>query len=244
MEQYIKAFLQSIFNKLGYRIGKMDENVSLYDAYNEQKRILSNSDVKVIFDIGAADGRTSEHYHQLFPNATIYAFEPLPKSFEQLKKNVVDKSYIIPLNYAVSDKIGTAEFHITELNDASSLLNPNQTGSSFDRHHVLKNVIKVNTITIDEICKKYEINCINLLKLDAQGAEGDILKGATNMLSKNKVELIYSECQFIQLYDKATQFFELNSILHSHGYKLFNLFNLVHNQKGQLSWGDAIFIIA
>ncbi len=242
MELFIKTFIQRLLNLIGYRISKMEKDVLIHDAFNEQKRLLSNVEVKVIFDIGAADGRTSEHYHQLFPNATIYSFEPLPKSFEQLKKNVTDKSYIIPLNYAVCDKIGEMDFHITSLDDASSLLSPNQTGSSFDKYHVLENVIKVKTITVDKICQMYNIKSIDILKLDAQGAEADILKGSSVTLSNQKVNLIYSECQFMPLYEKATQFFELNGLLHSFDYKLFNLYNLIHNQKGQLSWGDAIFI--
>jgi FkbM family methyltransferase len=241
MELFIKTFIQQLFNRFGYHISQKEKNVSLYDAFSEQQRLLSNTDVKVIFDIGAADGRTSEHYHQLFPNATIYAFEPLPSSFEELKKNVADKPYIIPLNYAVSDKIGETDFHITSLNDASSLLNPNQTGSSFDKYTKLDNVIRVKTITLDEVCETYKIPVINLLKIDAQGAELLILNGGKILLDNQKIQLIYSEVNFIELYKGIALFHDIACFLKTKKYSLLNLYNLVHNQKGQISWGDAIF---
>lgn len=240
----LKIFIQSLFNKLGYQIRRMEPQVSLTDAFGEQKRLLKNCDVKVIFDVGAAYGLTSEHYHQLFPDATIYSFEPFPKSFKILEDFSKNKPYIIPLNYAICDKIGDANFNITQLDDASSLLSPNQTESSFDRHHVLKNTITVKTTTIEEICKIYNITEINILKLDTQGAEVIALKGAKALLENKNISLIYSECQFIHLYKDAAQFFEINNLLDSFDYKLFNIYNLIHNEKGQLSWGDSIFIPA
>ena len=240
--EILKIFIQSLLNKFGYHLSQRQKNVSLSDPYSEQQRLLSNKKVKIIFDIGAADGRTSEHYHQLFPNATIYAFEPLPKSFQKLKDFASDKKYIIPINKALSDKEGEVEFHITALDDASSLLKPQKTGSSFDRHVELDSKIKVKTTTLDVICATYNIEKIDILKLDAQGAEILVFNGAKNLLDNHLIELIYSEINFIHIYDEMALLHEITTLLETNDYKLFNLFNLVHNQSGQISWGDAIFI--
>jgi FkbM family methyltransferase len=242
MEQFIKATVQGLFSKAGYQIRKKEAAVDYEDAFSEQARLLANQNVKVIFDIGAANGRTSEQYHQAFPNATIYSFEPFPDSFKALQSFAQDKPYIVPLNFAVSDQVATADFHVTALNDASSLFSPNMTGSSFDRHHVHKNTIQVKTTTIDAICAQYQIGQIDLLKLDTQGAELIALKGASKILGEKRIKLIYSEVQFIHLYKGAAQFFEINHFLDSVSLRLFNIYNLSHNQKGQLAWGDAIFI--
>jgi len=225
----LKLFIQSLFHKLGYHLSLRDKNVSLSDAYSEQQRLLSNKKVKIIFDIGAADGRTSEHYHQLFPNATIYAFEPLPKSFQKLKDFASDKKYIIPMNFAVSDNIGESQFHISSLDDASSLLKGVKTGSSFDRHHEFKKTINVKTITIEEVCKMFNIKEIDIVKMDTQGAELMALHGAKSLLMSKNISLIYSECQFIHLYKNSCQFYELNNFLDTIDYKLFNIYNLIHN---------------
>jgi FkbM family methyltransferase len=242
MAIFIRSIIQKQINKLGYQIRRINEGVSLDDAYLQQKQLLKDVNVKVIFDVGASDGRTSVHYHELFPEATIYTFEPNPSSYKKLLTNCADKPYIIPLNYAVSDKIGEETFSITALEDASSLLEPNTTGSEFDRYHTKKTEIYVKTITIDEICKKYSIDKIDILKLDTQGAELMALKGAGEGIKRKGIQLIYSECQFIKLYKNAALFFEINNFLDQNDYGLFNLYNFSYNQKGQLAWGDCIFL--
>jgi FkbM family methyltransferase len=242
MEQFIKAFLQGFFQLIGYQIRRLEKGVSFTDAYSEQQRLLAGYPTRVVFDIGAANGRTSSKYRTLFPEAKLYAFEPLPASYKELAKFCETNTYTTPLNYAVTEQAGKATFHITALDDSSSLLPPNVTGSTFDRHHKLQRTIEVNTITIDQICAQYNIDQIDVLKLDTQGAELSALKGASKMLSEKRVRLVYSEIQFIHLYQGAAQFYEINAYLASHGYKLFNLYNFSHNQKGQLAWGDAIFL--
>lgn len=242
MAIFIRSIIQKQINKLGYQIRRIDEGVSTEDAYQSQKNLLKNENVKVIFDVGASDGRTSVLYHEMFPQATIYTFEPNPKSFQNLLKTCEDKPYIVPLNFAISDNIGKVSFTITALDDASSLLEPNETGSGFDRYHTEKEKIEVNTTTIDEICTKYGITNIDILKLDTQGAEVMALKGAKNILNNKAIKLIYSECQFIKLYKNAALFFEINAFLETRNYNLFNLYNFNYNQKGQLSWGDCIFL--
>ncbi len=242
MNELFKIYVQKQFSKFGYHISQNEKNVLKNDAFNEQKRLLSKIDVKVIFDIGAADGSSSIHYNYLFPNATIYAFEPLPQSFNLLAKTTNENKLIIPLNYAVSDKIEEVDFHVTALDDSSSLLQPSVTGSSFDRHHRLNKKIKVQTTTLDSIVKAYKINHIDLLKIDAQGAENLIFKGAENLLNNLEIELIYCEVSFITLYKGSALFHEICSLLEKKRYKLFNVFNIEHNQKGQIAWGDALFV--
>ncbi|MEM8908982.1 MAG: FkbM family methyltransferase, partial [Bacteroidota bacterium] len=142
----------------------MEKGVDLKDAYQEQQRLLKGKEVKTIFDVGAADGRTGVRYGELFPGANVFSFEPLPNSFAKVKENEQKYDYLTGVNLAMSDKVGTTQFHLTNLKDASSILSPNKTGSSFDRHLELKQVIEVNTTTLDSFCQEKNIDRINVLK--------------------------------------------------------------------------------
>ena len=53
--------------------------------------------------------------------------------------------------------------------------------------------INVKTQTLDNFCLEYNIQNIDLLKLDTEGNEFDILKGAEKLLSLNKIKVIYTE---------------------------------------------------
>lgn len=234
--------IQSAAHRLGYHIRRLDTGVSIEDPYVEQKRLLGHK-AKVIFEIGAADGRDCLRYAELFCDAKIYAFEPFPGNFDLLKNKSAHKEpRIIPVNAAVSKREGKAKFYVSEWSDASSLFRATQTGSTFDKYTKTVREIHVNTVTLDSVCSQQGVGRIDILKMDAQGAELDILKGAENILGENNIELIYSEIHFKENYEGGAMFCDLMGYLGKSGFKLHNIYNIVHNQKGQLAWGDAIFI--
>jgi FkbM family methyltransferase len=239
----LKKYSQQTLNSLGYQVRKRNKDVNFDDGYSEQARLLGAQNVTVVFDVGAANGRNSIGYSQLFPRANVYSFEPFPSHFAELLETSKTNSRIFPVNVAISDKSGTATFYCTEGRDSNSLLKPvEDTGSTFDRYHKLREAVEVKTATIDDVCEERAISRVDVLKMDIQGAELAALKGAHRMLSTGAIDLIYSEIQFIHLYEGSPLFHDLAMHLERFGYELFNIYNLSHNQRGQLAWGDAIFL--
>ena len=53
--------------------------------------------------------------------------------------------------------------------------------------------IEINTSTVDDFCKENKIEKIDLLKIDTEGHEEHILKGASNTLNEKKIEVVYTE---------------------------------------------------
>jgi len=242
MKLQIKSAIQRFFNRFGFQIRKIDKGVSYIDPYQEQKRLLNNESVEVIFEVGAADGRDCDVYTALFPNSKVYAFEPLPDSFAKVVKRAEVNKSIIPFNLALSSKSGEATFFKTDLDDASSLLESRITNSTFDIYQKVVGSIQVQTDTIDNICAANKVEKIDILKMDAQGAELEILKGAINMIKAGKIKMIYTEIQFVQLYKGAPLYHEIAAFLTENNFVLHNLFGFTHNQKGILAWGDALFV--
>ena len=236
----IRALLQSIFGLFGYHVSKRERGANPDSSLTEQFRLLG-SDVSCIFEVGAANGRDTAMYADKFPRATVHAFEPLPVNFKSLAERAAQNPRIVAVNSAVSDAIGSAEFHVTNLPDASSLFAPRETGSTFDRHMTLKETITTDVTTLDEYIRKNHIEQIDLLKMDAQGAELKILQGAHKSLESNCIKLIYSEVLFMDIYSGSAKWFEIASFLYQFGFRLHGLYNLNHNQNAQLAWGDAIF---
>jgi FkbM family methyltransferase len=238
-----KELTQRALNRFGLQIRRVDPGVSYTDPYLEQVRLLKDHEVKVVFEIGAADGRDCLKYAELFPTAQVVAFEPVPTSFQKLQERVKPLQDRISVNnVAVCDVVGTAEFNIAEWDDASSLLKANNTGSTFDVYNNSRKAIQVKTETVDNYIKNAEITKIDLLKMDTQGAELSVLKGAESQLCASGISLIYTEVSFLEIYQGGTPFESLSAYLQERGYRLHNLYGLATNQKGQLAWGDAIFV--
>lgn len=241
IKKYIKYF---IYKKYGYNLGGI--KVKLANDYSDQKKLHTNINVQTIIDVGAHHGQTTQKYIKLFPKSTIHGFEPFPESFNIYKNNYRYDKRVIAENMAVSDSEGDVKFFVNKKSSTNSLLQPENADDIYfsDYNQFIANnaCITVKTTTIDNYCTKNNIKSIDILKMDAQGAELSILRGAKNHLSGQKINLIYTEVEFINIYKNQPLFSDICTYLQNLGYDLFNIYNLYTASNGQLACGDAIFI--
>lgn len=195
----------------------------LLDFYTTKKSLI-------IFDIGTCDGLDAVKYHRLFPNSTLYAFEPLPANFLLLKQNIEKYNCpIFPINLALSNEVGTAEFHVSSGrpqdvasdidwdfgNKSSSLLPPNKASEVLPWLK-FQEKITVETSTLDSFCLQKSISLIDFIHMDVQGAEMLVLKGASSMLSK--IKMIWMEVENIELYKNQPLKTDVESFLKKNGF--------------------------
>jgi len=217
------------------------------DAFYDQRMLLSDTKVQTIFDIGASGGQTTAKYSSLFPEATIYSFEPFPESFQKLRRRFEGNSLVKPIQFAVSNKVGKRKFYINQ-NSATNSLLPTTDDAEYwaDSPNAIRSVttIEVAVTTIDDFCKQESINEIQILKMDIQGGELNALQGATEKLNERSILLIYTEILFVPIYEGQTLFYEICNLLSGYGYRLFDMYNFAHARNGQIKWGDAIFVLS
>ena len=103
-----------------------------------------------------------------------------------------------------------------------------------------KGKIDVNTIKLDDFVEANNISHINILKIDIQGAEKMAFEGAENLLKNSKVDIIYFETMFVELYESNPLFNELWEFLSKFDYSIYALHNLNFAYNGQVKYGDAI----
>ncbi len=156
-----------------------------------------------VLDIGANVGIFSLNLYQNYPDIQYYLFEPIPSTFQWLLKNMKlnsasDERYK-PFNVGMSDKKGTFEFYVPAANEAASLVanedsfyrkkadsNGNYTGNT-DLDRVLCTVD-----TVDSFVKEHNVKDITFVKIDVEGNEFKVLKGAEETLKEYK-PLVYCE---------------------------------------------------
>jgi FkbM family methyltransferase len=193
--------------------------------------------------VGANVGDIALRYNELFPNASICAFEPFPDSFELLKSNITGRVTIKPYQKAIAAVAGEQTFFVNYNADTNSLLPSQKMGLSSDKQVANKSEITVDVWTIDDFCKNENIEFIDILKLDIQGGELAALKGACNLLSKKKIGLIYTEAYFRQQYIDQPLFHDISKYLEQFGYFIQDIYSPIYG-KGNLAWCDAIFLKA
>jgi FkbM family methyltransferase len=117
---------------------------------------------KIIFDLGSNSGLSVIFFKLKYPNAIIFAFEPNPVVFKKLKKNTKNFSNIKCFNFAISYKDGFDKFYVCDRDNLSS---------SFIKRSSPGGYIEVETRSVPSIIKEFNINSIDLIKFDVEGAE-------------------------------------------------------------------------
>jgi len=148
----------------------------------------------VVIDIGANIGYyTIQFAKKTSSKGKVLAIEPNPTMYKELLYNIKLNNYnnILLDDSALNDQKGSADFYIPRIGkEGHASLFPNV---SFE----VSEKIKVNLDTLDDILDKYQINKVDLIKIDVEGAELSIFKGAKKLLSSKFKPKIYFECSEI-----------------------------------------------
>ena len=216
-------------------------------VFRLQKRLFADCTPFTIFDVGANVGDITEMYNTVFPGCSIHCFEPIPGTFEQLKKRHEKQQNIACHQFAVGDCEKTVSIYETSSSGNSSVSKPTSyVRDSLDEKMAdsvrIVDTHLVSQITIDSFCARNQIPYIDILKMDIQGSELNALRGASTLLDAQNIRMIYCEVLFSDLYENQCYFHELTSFLHDKNYRIFDIITMVYSGDGKLYYGDAIFL--
>lgn len=129
----------------------------------------------IVLDIGANIGLHALSFSAIVTEGLVIAFEPQPKTFGILQKNIIQNSIknIIPLNLAVAQNAEIADFFVMDDDAYSSLID---TGRK-----VLSEKINVVCTTIDGLLGRIKVDFI---KIDVEGLELDVLNSMVNLIKQ------------------------------------------------------------
>ncbi|PIY79904.1 MAG: hypothetical protein COY81_00230 [Candidatus Pacebacteria bacterium CG_4_10_14_0_8_um_filter_43_12] len=187
-----------------------------YPEYDEMAFIhsyLRRNDI--MFDVGANIGAISLLAADKITAGKVYAFEPTPSILAQLETNInLNKlgERIHTCSKAVSNSDGLLTFMIGKNSEVNHLAVKNNFDGS--------QAIQVPSVTVDTFLREEQIDRINLLKVDVEGAEMSVFQGAIHNLQNHSIEVIIFEVNpNIALYGHTPQ--ELLALVSSFGYQIF-----------------------
>lgn len=199
---------------------------------------------RTVFDVGAHRGKMSRLFLDAFPRARVHAFEPQPALHATLAADsAVAEGRLVAVQAALGDHVGRTCFHLGAASATSSRFPRNTAGRRYFRaDFVMNGEIEVPLDTLDAYAARHAIESIELLKLDTQGGERDILRGAAGLLADARIGIVVTEFFAVPHYEGAPLLDEIWTELRRHGYGLFDLFPGPRGRNGQLRYGDAIFV--
>jgi FkbM family methyltransferase len=181
----------------------------------------------VVIDVGAHIGKYTILASKMVGSAgKVIAIEAHPANYDILNKNIVlnKLSNVVTLNYAVHSKedivklYEAAPAHEEGFTIYNTIMSDRETVNN-------QKYIEVKANTLDSLMLANGINQVNWIKVDVEGAEFEVLKGSTSVLSSSKDISILLEVHNVG--DKKKTFYEpIMTLLRSNNFRIF--FERIH----------------
>lgn len=237
----LRLGLRRLLRRLGYEVHPFTPAES---ALARRKMLMQHYGVQTVLDVGANTGQYAQELRiDIEFSGDIISFEPLPTAFQELERTCRRDPRWRALNCALGSAPEFREINVAANSLSSSLL------TMLERHrdaasgsgYIGKARIEVRTLDslFDELLPAPAPKEI-YLKIDTQGFEREVLKGATNSLPR--IRTIELELSLVPLYRDGPLLEEMCELMRSHGYTLVWLESgFVDARSGQTLQADGVF---
>ncbi|HBE43969.1 MAG TPA: FkbM family methyltransferase [Deltaproteobacteria bacterium] len=214
---YRKLFSRKVFFKLNkliyncsirglgiYNYENMDVSGERHFIENYIQKIAKDKTI-FVFDVGANQGEYTKVLVHGIKNIKVFSFEPHPITYKKLCESCSGLKDVKLFNCALADKKDALQLYDYQSKDGSG--HASLDSESFLTVHKADIIFhKVEVSTVDLICEENSVDEIDFLKIDVEGFELEVLKGASNKIKSDKIRLIQFE--FTQLNTTRKVFFK------------------------------------
>ncbi len=209
------------------------------------KAVFAKYEIDCVFDVGGNLGQ----YHDLLRDDVgftgwIYSFEPVKKYIDILNKRAASELKWRIFDFALGSAATTAEIHVTKSPGLNSFLEPRKDiVQEFWQNDAILGTELVQIQPLDDIYKDLQKNanfCSPYLKLDTQGFDLEVLKGASNSLKAFRA--MQTEAAIRPLYQGMPSYQEAIDFLSRAGFDLSGMFPVTHDDALRLIEFDCVMI--
>jgi FkbM family methyltransferase len=235
----IKHELRKLLWNVGYDVSRFDPGSH---STARRRRLLEAFGFDVVLDVGANTGQFAQELREeLRFTGHIRSFEPLSSAFRDLDARASADPRWQVFNFALGDTDGMTYINVSRNSYSSSILEmlPSHADAAPESRFVRREEIAIRTLDsiFDDVSPPGERI---LLKIDTQGFEGRVLRGAERSLER--IAAVQLEMPLIPLYDGELSFIELYQRLIDGGYALVALEpGFTDPRTGRLLQVDGIF---
>ena len=204
--------------------GLIETSGEAWALANVVKRACADVPRPVVFDVGANVGDYSLLVRRHLPSAVIYAFEPARSVYAELARRVSsDGNRGGPFNLGFSDSAQTLDLYSYTVGgqEVSLLSSLDQRRPTQALEVKTRASERVRVETIDRFCAAEGVGRIDFLKLDVEGHELSVLRGARRMLDERRIAMLQFEFGPSNIYSR-TYFYDFWSLL-AGGYVIFRI---------------------
>lgn len=226
-----RSWIKHGARQLGFELASTDR-IGI-DFLNDLTRLCAHDPVKIIFDIGANEGQSARLFRQRFPTAQIHCFEPVAATHAKLAADTASDPRIAVHRFGFGERTGTATITLHASSGGNSIRN-NAGGIGNEQIEIQR---------LDRFCESTSIATIDLMKIDVEGFEIDVLRGAGKMLADGNIRFIHAECVLDANQDFGhTTFAALQQFLKPQGFAAFCYYAESFGLTCASAMGNALFV--
>lgn len=194
----------------------------------------------IIFDVGANNGQTIKRFLSIFSKPIIHSFEPISNCCFLISKLYKSNNIFIN-NFALGKKLSKKIFYINKSDVTSSFF---KIKEKFKSKKLLqpKKIFKTNIETLDNYIKFNNIKKIDILKIDTQGYELEVLKGANKAFKNKIIRFIELEIIINSYYKNNCKLYEIDYLMSKKKFDLYYIDEFNYDKKYKITQFDLLYI--
>ncbi|WP_291721737.1 FkbM family methyltransferase [Bernardetia sp.] len=214
---------------------KLREKLDVPDMFRSISKLKNlGFDPKMTVDIGAYKGEWTKEMQTIFPNSKFLMVEPMSEKATLLEKMANQSNGKIYFEQALLAAEANKEVIFHQSETASSVLTEHEENDEFEK------VSKLTT-TLALLLEKRNIGKIDFLKIDTQGYELEILKGATEYLKNTDVVLL--EVSLLDIHQNVPLVHEVCNFMYQYGFVTYDICSFTRRPLDKALWqSDFIFV--
>jgi FkbM family methyltransferase len=193
--KFLAKLIRVGLDRLGYVLWKREFLQYGISPFLDIARVshVFGCSVRTFFDVGANVGQTAREALDAFPDTNVFSFEPHPDTFKRLTEAIAD-SRLSAYQIAFSEQDGDVTLYEYASSGDGTQINSLVPDARFPTQFGYRAKERVACCaTIDGFCEKQGIERIDVLKIDTEGSELFVIKGATRMLRERRITFILTE---------------------------------------------------
>jgi FkbM family methyltransferase len=215
------------------------------DLFDDLQKLAAPGAFQMVFDVGANVGIMSALFTRHFPHATVHAFEPVSSTYAKLQRALGHHPRVALHKMAASDKAGLTTIRLfddpaknTLVSDLADSLRADPTG-----------VEKIEMRRLDTFISEFNLEQVDLLKIDVEGFEVSVLRGCGDSLRPDKIRYVFLEFHRVSKLrrngSKAaaghSELGELDQLLEARGYRLLVIYTEGVHQGEPIGTYNALY---
>ena len=183
-------------------------------------RFFDSSETVTLIDVGANDGTWTKKFLSIYPTASVVAIEPVPANFARFSAMHAGDPRMLALNVAAGEHEGELELFVNDDDVGGVGASAYRYESGITNYSATTTSHRVGMLTLDQIVVRHKdrIKGRVIIKIDVQGHEASVLRGAASLLKR--ADAVHVEAALFQYSGQEHGVTEIVPILSAAGLHL------------------------